>query len=81
MKPLLPSYFASQWSFAHVHLPTDAPCLAAFSHREDEAAHGTEALIVICYDGTWFKYTYDVHRGGEAIRDGYVRYLGIGQQR
>ena len=75
MKPFLPSYFASEWSFAHIHLPTEAQCLATFTNRDESSAQGSESLVIICLDGTWFKYTYDLHRGGEAVREGYVRFL------
>jgi hypothetical protein len=80
MKPFLPKYFGSEWSFAHAHLPSEGHCIVAFSTKEEETGIiGTESLIVVCLDGTWLRYTYDSNRGGEAIRDGYFSFAQADQ--
>lgn len=60
LKPVLPKYFSSTWSFAHIH-QREGKMVAIFS------PHEPNAVIVVRYDGLHFKYIYDENRGGEAV--------------
>lgn len=32
-------------------------------------------LEVLCADGSWFKYLFDIEKGGECKQEGYGRFL------
>jgi len=66
MKPYLPKYFSSEWSFSHFSLPTDCPSICVF----DDTG---EYVICVCSDGTWYRYRFDA--SGQGKRDGYAKFL------
>ncbi|CAG8621460.1 5915_t:CDS:2 [Paraglomus brasilianum] len=60
MKDLLPKYFSSEWSFAHFKITPDCRCICGFGQE-------SHTIIVICADGTCYRYLFD-ERGGECAR-------------
>eukprot|EP01116_Phalansterium_solitarium_P006018 TRINITY_DN18327_c0_g1_i1.p1 TRINITY_DN18327_c0_g1~~TRINITY_DN18327_c0_g1_i1.p1 ORF type:complete len:348 (-),score=96.68 TRINITY_DN18327_c0_g1_i1:237-1280(-) len=59
MKEILPGYFSSEWSFAQFHLPeTAGHSIVAFGNEKN-------CVIAVCYDGSYFKYSFDPQKGGE----------------
>jgi WD repeat-containing protein 45 len=60
MKGMLPSYFSSEWSFVQAHLGKEG-CKSICCFGQD-----SKSLIVLCNDGSYFKYTFDEAKGGEA---------------
>ena len=60
LKPVLPKYFSSTWSFAHIR-QREGRVVVAFAPEE------RNALIVVRHDGLYYKYMYDENRGGEAV--------------
>jgi len=65
MKDILPSYFSSEWSFAQFRLPCKSICCFGQGN----------SVIAICADGSYFKYTFDPTRGGEATFEGSASFL------
>merc|ERR1712137_477691 len=60
MKSVLPSYFGSEWSFAQVHLAKEnCKMICCFGQESN-------TLILLCSDGTHYKYQFDELKGGEA---------------
>jgi len=68
MKELLPSYFSSEWSAAQFHVP-ESRSVCAFGQTPN-------SVIVVCADGSCYKYTYDIVKG-EAKQDWFGRYLKL----
>ena len=67
-KDILPSYFASEWSPAHARTP---PGRSIVCFLEDSS----NALMVLSYDGTAYKFVYDPERGGPCIPDSATKFL------
>jgi WD40 repeat protein len=61
LSPLLPKYFASEWSFAHFSITVDSRCMAAFVNGE--TSQGKQDIIVVCADGSVYKYGLDLKSG------------------
>ncbi len=59
MKGVLPSYFSSEWSFVQAHLGKECKSVCCFGQD-------SKSLIVLCGDGSYYKYTFDETKGGEA---------------
>lgn len=70
VKGLLPKYFSSRWSFAHFCVP-DSRCLAAFGAEKN-------TVVVVGVDGGYYKYSFDLAKGGECVRQAYNKFLHIG---
>ncbi|RUS25496.1 hypothetical protein BC938DRAFT_472068 [Jimgerdemannia flammicorona] len=68
MKDLLPKYFSSEWSFAHAKVVTESRCIVGFGAEKN-------SIIVICADGSCYKFYFDVRKGGECTRESYERFL------
>eukprot|EP00252_Welwitschia_mirabilis_P007244 TRINITY_DN1844_c0_g1_i1.p1 TRINITY_DN1844_c0_g1~~TRINITY_DN1844_c0_g1_i1.p1 ORF type:complete len:407 (-),score=48.08 TRINITY_DN1844_c0_g1_i1:220-1440(-) len=67
MKGVLPKYFSSEWSFAQFHLSEHTRFLVSFSRQN--------TLIVVGFDGSYYKCAFDPSNGGEMIQQEYVRYM------
>lgn len=67
-KDLLPSYFSSEWSFAHCRVPSETRYIATFSRVDQN-------ILVVCADGSYYKFTVDFVNGGECKREIYRRLL------
>jgi len=59
--PFLPAYFNSEWSFAQFHIP-DTRCICAFGPTPN-------SIIVVCQNGSFYKYNFDPTKGGEAKQE------------
>jgi len=68
MKDLLPKYFSSEWSFAHFKLMVDCRCICGFGQESN-------TIIVICADGSCYKFLFDPRKGGECVRENYAKFL------
>ncbi|KAK9767686.1 Phosphatidylinositol 3,5-bisphosphate-binding protein [Basidiobolus ranarum] len=68
MKDLLPKYFSSEWSFAHFHVATEGRCICGFGSEKN-------TVIAICADGSCYKFSFDLRKGGECIRESYIKFL------
>ncbi len=70
MKDLLPKYFSSEWSFAYCYVPSDVKFICTFGQEKN-------SIVVVAYDGNYYKYLFDPVRGGEATRQEYYRFLHL----
>ncbi len=70
VKDLLPKYFASKRSFAHFKVK-ESPCIVAFGAEKN-------TVVIVSTDGSYYKYSFDLVRGGDAVRQAYNKYLQIG---
>ncbi|KAF8980819.1 WD repeat domain phosphoinositide-interacting protein 3 [Entomortierella lignicola] len=68
MKDLLPKYFSSAWSFAQFKVAADCRCICAFGGEKN-------TVIVICADGSFYRFMFDPQKGGECIRESYNKFL------
>ncbi|OZJ05656.1 hypothetical protein BZG36_01515 [Bifiguratus adelaidae] len=68
MKDLLPKYFSSEWSFAHGRVVTETRCIAGFGAEKN-------TILVICADGSLYKFLFDPRRGGECTRESFELFL------
>ncbi|KAK3805540.1 MAG: WD40-repeat-containing domain protein [Benniella sp.] len=68
MKDLLPKYFSSAWSFAQFKVAADCRCICAF-------VGGRDMVIVICADGSFYRFVFDPQKGGECVRESYSKFL------
>lgn len=69
LKQLIPKYLGSApRSFAHARMPTDARCQVQFGNEKN-------SVIAISVDGYYCKFTFDLIKGGSAIRDVCLNYL------
>lgn len=66
MKDILPAYFSSEWSAAQFHVP-EPHSICAFGNTPN-------SIIVVCADGTCYKYMYDIGKG-ECKQEWYGRFL------
>ncbi|KAI9295480.1 WD40 repeat-like protein [Neoconidiobolus thromboides FSU 785] len=66
MKDLLPKYFDSEWSYASYTLPNETKCICGFSPIKN-----SNAIIVLCSDGSYFRILFDPRVGGQCTRDVY----------
>jgi len=66
MKEILPSYFSSEWSAAQFHVP-EAHSICAFGSSPN-------SVIVVCADGTCYKYQCDIGKG-ECKQEWFGRFL------
>jgi len=67
MKEILPSYFSSEWSFASFHIP-ETQCIVSFG--ADSAS-----VVVVCADGSYYKYSFDTIKGGECKQETMAKFL------
>lgn len=67
IKDLLPKYFSSQWSFARCKV-TEGPCIARFGVDPS-------TIIVVTLDGHFYRFRFDLQRGGECVREHYACFL------
>ncbi|KAF9922194.1 WD repeat domain phosphoinositide-interacting protein 3 [Modicella reniformis] len=67
MRDLLPKYFSSAWSFAQFKVAADCRCICAFG--------SDNTVVVICADGSFYKFMFDQHKGGECVRESYSKFL------
>eukprot|EP01113_Clastostelium_recurvatum_P024448 TRINITY_DN291_c0_g1_i2.p1 TRINITY_DN291_c0_g1~~TRINITY_DN291_c0_g1_i2.p1 ORF type:complete len:348 (+),score=111.90 TRINITY_DN291_c0_g1_i2:117-1160(+) len=65
MRDILPSYFSSEWSAAQFSVP-ESKCIVAFG--------AANVVIVLCADGTCYKYTYDMAKG-EVNQESYGKFI------
>ncbi|KAK3842092.1 MAG: WD40-repeat-containing domain protein [Linnemannia gamsii] len=68
MKDLLPKYFSSAWSFAQFKVAADCRCICAFGGEKN-------TVIVICADGSFYRFMFDPQKGGECVRESYNKFL------
>ncbi|KAF9917624.1 WD repeat domain phosphoinositide-interacting protein 3 [Lobosporangium transversale] len=68
MKDLLPKYFSSAWSFAQFKVAADCRCICAFGGEKN-------TVIVICADGSFYRFMFDPQKGGECVRESYRKFL------
>ncbi|KAF9196774.1 WD repeat domain phosphoinositide-interacting protein 3 [Haplosporangium sp. Z 11] len=68
MKDLLPKYFSSAWSFAQFKVAVDCRCICAFGGEKN-------TVIVICADGSFYRFMFDPQKGGECVRESYNKFL------
>ncbi|KAG0230370.1 WD repeat domain phosphoinositide-interacting protein 3 [Mortierella sp. GBA43] len=68
MKDLLPKYFSSAWSFAQFKVAADCRCICAFVGDKN-------TVIVICADGSFYRFMFDAQKGGECVRESYSKFL------
>ncbi|KAF9165196.1 WD repeat domain phosphoinositide-interacting protein 3 [Actinomortierella ambigua] len=68
MKDLLPKYFSSAWSFAQFKVAADCRCICAFGSDNN-------TVIVICADGSFYRFMFDPIKGGEGVRESYHKFL------
>ncbi|KAI9317546.1 WD40-repeat-containing domain protein [Dichotomocladium elegans] len=68
MKDLLPKYFSSEWSFANAKIVNESRCIVAFGEEKN-------TIIAICADGSWYKFCFHPHKGGECTRESFERFL------
>lgn len=66
-RSICPKYISSEWSFAQFRVP-DIRTICAFGQERN-------ALIVVAADGTFFKCSFDVNKGGECEREVYARFI------
>ena len=70
---LTPTYIQSQWSFAQFRLPGSEKqptrAIAAFGGNE------RSTFLVVCADGTFFKCSFDMIKGGDCVREDWQRFL------
>lgn len=66
MKGVLPSYFSSEWSFAQFHVP-EVRNIICFGENN--------TIIVVCADGSHFKYVFDPLKGGECKQETFAKFL------
>jgi WD40 repeat protein len=67
MKEILPSYFSSEWSFAQFHIQ-DTRSIVCFGTEKN-------SIVVVCADGTYYKYSFDGLKGGECHQDSVAKFL------
>lgn len=63
MKPLLPNYFSSQWSFAKFTIPSSIDCHYKVGFVKNNC------IMVITNKGEYFRFLFDPEKGGEAIEE------------
>ncbi|KAG0261679.1 WD repeat domain phosphoinositide-interacting protein 3 [Mortierella polycephala] len=68
MKDLLPKYFSSAWSFAQFKVAVDCRCICAFGGEKN-------TVVVICADGSFYRFMFDPQKGGECVRESYNKFL------
>ncbi|KAG0370966.1 WD40-repeat-containing domain protein [Gamsiella multidivaricata] len=68
MKDLLPKYFSSAWSFAQFKVAADCRCICAFGGEKN-------TVIVVCADGSFYRFMFDPQKGGECVRESYNKFL------
>ncbi|KAI1315311.1 WD repeat domain phosphoinositide-interacting protein 3 [Mortierella claussenii] len=68
MKDLLPKYFSSAWSFAQFKIAADCRCICAFGGEKN-------TVIVVCADGSFYRFMFDPQKGGECVRESYNKFL------
>ncbi|KAG0030307.1 WD repeat domain phosphoinositide-interacting protein 3 [Podila clonocystis] len=68
MKDLLPKYFSSEWSFAQFKVAADCRCICAFGGEKN-------TVIVVCADGSFYRFMFDPQKGGECVRESYNKFL------
>ncbi|KAG0237561.1 WD repeat domain phosphoinositide-interacting protein 3 [Actinomortierella wolfii] len=68
MKDILPKYFSSAWSFAQFKVAADCRCICAFGSDNN-------TVIVICADGSFYRFMFDPIKGGEGVRESYYKFL------
>jgi len=66
MKGVLPSYFSSEWSFAQFHVP-ESRSIVCFGD--------TNTVIVVCANGSYYKYSFDAIKGGECKQETFGKYI------
>jgi hypothetical protein len=73
-------YFGSEWSFTHFRLPDPSVrSICAFGQEKNSVMGAyprplcslavADAAAVVCSDGSWFKYLFDIEKGGECKQD------------
>lgn len=70
VKDILPKYFSSKWSFANFHV-NDTRFIATFGSEKN-------TVVAVSSDGNYYKYAFDLAKGGECIRQAYNKFLQIG---
>ncbi|KAF9908786.1 WD repeat domain phosphoinositide-interacting protein 3 [Linnemannia zychae] len=68
MKDLLPKYFSSAWSFAQFKVAADCRCICAFGGEKN-------TVIVICADGSFYRFMFNPQKGGECVQESYNKFL------
>jgi len=69
MKDILPSYFSSEWSFASFHIP-ESNSICCFGSGND-----SNNVIVVCADGSYYRYSFDRSKGGECKQETMAKFL------
>jgi len=67
LTPILPAYFGSEWSFSQFRVP-ESHSICAFGPNPN-------SVIVLCSDGAYYKFVFDLTRGGESRQDAYAKFL------
>lgn len=86
MKEILPKYFSSEWSFAHTNIARESRCIIAFG-KDGNTIYGKQertrvylvicAILAVCADGSYYKFSFDPSHGGEFTRDSFKRFLKL----
>lgn len=74
IKDILPKYFSSQWSPAHARI-SDTRSIVTFCLPKPDT--NPNALIVLSWDGTLYKFVFDPQRGGACMTDIVTRFLNL----
>jgi hypothetical protein len=83
MKEILPSYFSSEWSFASFRVP-ESRCIVCFGQDTSSIigisfsvrlVHERIIFLVVCADGTYYKYSFDASKGGECKQEATAKFL------
>ncbi|KAJ9059528.1 Phosphatidylinositol 3,5-bisphosphate-binding protein [Entomophthora muscae] len=76
MKDVLPKYFASEWSFARFQVPNETRCICGFPPLlpGSSSVSDSNAVIILCADGGYFKVTFDPRAGGGCTREIFKRF-------
>ncbi len=64
MRDILPSYFSSEWSYAHFQIAS--PCICCFLPNKS-------AVAAVCVDGSF--YCYSIGKSGECKQELFANYL------
>jgi len=69
IKPILPGYFNSVWSFAQMRVP-DIRTICSFGTSPN-------IIIAISEDGWYYKFSYDLEKGGEAKIEVALKFIDV----
>jgi hypothetical protein len=74
-KHLLPSYFSSEWSFAHFRIPEArrVPTLVHFVVDDVNSGGNNLGIVIVTADGHYFKASFDTRQPGTScVQEQYI---------